>query len=365
MIAARLTHLTLEGEDDAELWTDENGRLLRLSVPGSGLEIVREDVASVASRRVMMPRANDEEVKIPANGFVLAGTISKPKSTEGRRLPAVILVGGSEGTDRDETLAGVPLFAQLASSLADAGFFTVRYDRRGVGQSGGIAVAATLSDYAEDLRSVVAMLDRRRDIDKRHIAVIGYSEGGWVAMIAAARDKHIGGLVLAATPGVTGAEFNLRRAQRVLEGSRKSEEEKQATIELQKSIQQAVLSGSGWDQVPSELRKQADTPWFQSYLAFDPAQVMPKIHVPILIVQGMLDTEVEPSNAEALDVLARARKGKSTVELSKIPDVNHLLIAASTGLVEEYSRLKEEQINPAVTSAITNWLATTFLAAPK
>jgi uncharacterized protein len=363
-IAARLTHLTLEAAGNADLWTDENGRLLRLSVPGTGLEIVRDDVASVASRRVVLSRANDEEVKIPANGFVLAGTISRPEHSAGIRLPAVVLVGRSEGPDRDELTAGVPLFAELASSLADAGFIVVRYDKRAVGQSGGMSESATLADYADDLVAVVTMLRQRRDVDKFHIGVLGYADGGWVAMLAAARDKHINGLILAATPGVTGAEFNLRQAQRALEGSRKSDAEKQATLELQKRIQQAVLSGSGWDQIPAGLREQADTPWFQSYLAFDPARIMPKIHVPILIVHGMLDTEVDPSNAETLAVLARARKGKSPVELTQVPSVNHLLLAASTGLVEEYSRLTEKQINPAVTSAITSWLGKTF-APPK
>jgi uncharacterized protein len=360
MIAARLTHVTIETAGDAAIWTDEDGRLLRLSVPGNGLEIVRDDIASVASRRVVLSRPNDEDVKIPANGFVLAGTISRPEHSAGIRLPAVILVGQSEGTDRDETTAGVPLFAELASSLADARFVVVRYDRRALGQSGGMSESATLADYADDVSAVVAMLRQRRDVDKFHIGVLGYADGGWVAMLAAARDKHIGGLVLAATPGVTGAEFNLWQSQRALEGLRKSDADKQATLELQKRIQHAVLTGSGWDQVPAELRAQADTPWFQSYLAFDPARIMPKIHVPMLIVHGMLDTEVEPSNAEALAVLARARKGKSPVELTRVPSVDHLLIAASTGLTEEYSQLTEKLINPAVTSAITDWLAKTF-----
>jgi hypothetical protein len=35
-----------------------------------------------------------------------------------------------------------------------------------------------------------------------------------------------------------------------------------------------VLTGKGWDTVPADLRKTADTPWFQSLLAFDPAKVV-------------------------------------------------------------------------------------------
>ena len=35
-------------------------------------------------------------------------------------------------------------------------------------------------------------------------------------------------------------------------------------IELQKKIHAAVVSGKGWDGVPEEVRKQADTPWFRA-----------------------------------------------------------------------------------------------------
>src|SRR5262249_52154137 len=84
MIAARRTRikLVLPGAViDADLWTDENSRLIRLSVPAQSLEVVREDVGSVAARSVTISRANDESIRIPANGFVLAGTLSKPAAS--------------------------------------------------------------------------------------------------------------------------------------------------------------------------------------------------------------------------------------------------------------------------------------------
>ncbi len=63
-----------------EIWADEAGRLLRISVPSQEFEYVREDVASVSSRRVVISRPGDEQVLIPANGFNLAGTVSKATS---------------------------------------------------------------------------------------------------------------------------------------------------------------------------------------------------------------------------------------------------------------------------------------------
>ena len=230
---------------EAELWSDQAGRLLRLSIPAQSVEIVREDIASVAARRVTISRANDEQVTIPANGFSLAGTISKPLDAGPAKLPAVVLVGGSGPTDRDEDVYGIPIFGQLASALADGGYLVLRYDKRGVGQSGGRAESATLNDFAEDVRAVVKFLGDRKDVDDTRIVVVGHSEGGSVAMIAASKEKRIDGLVLIGTIGETGAELNMAQVAHALDLSGKPDAEKQATLALQKKIQTAVLTGAG------------------------------------------------------------------------------------------------------------------------
>jgi pimeloyl-ACP methyl ester carboxylesterase len=365
LITARRTRVKLMAPPvplDAEVWSDEDGRLLRLSVPAQNVDVVREDIASVGSRRVTISRPNDEQVIIPADGFTLAGTISRPLDAGTARLPAVILVGGSGPTDRDETVFGIPIFGQLAGSLADAGYLVLRYDKRGVGESGGRPEAATLSDYATDLRAVVAFLDERKDVDRDRVAVLGHSEGGAVAMLAAARDKHIDALVLVAAIGETGAELNMDQVRRALERSGRSPADQEATIEMQKKIQHAVMTGSGWEGIQPALRRQADTPWFKSLLEFDPAKVMNDIRQPILIVQGLLDTQVSPSNADKLATLADARKKAPKATVTRIPGVNHLLIPATTGEVDEYGTLKDKRISAKVADAVVSWLQTTLPA---
>jgi uncharacterized protein len=362
LVEAKRTAVTLAltgpsgAATDGEVWCDESGHLLRLIIPLQGVDVVREDIASVAARRVTISRPNDDQTKILANGFSLAATISKPYETTAKTLPAVVLVAGSGPSDRDETVFNIPIFGQLAGSLADAGFLVARYDKRGVGQSGGRAESATITDYAEDVRAVVKYLSDRKDVDRRRIAIVGYSEGGAVAMLAASKDKQITALVLAAAIGGTGADVNLEQVTHSLSRSNKTDAEKQTTIDLQKRIQQAVLTGTGWDTIPPALRKQAETPWFQSFLSFDAARVMPNVRQPILIVQGMLDTQVPPSNADRLEALARARKNAMPVEVSKVAGVNHLLVPATTGESDEYKTLAEKRISAAVTTAITTWL---------
>jgi pimeloyl-ACP methyl ester carboxylesterase len=369
LVGTRRTHIILDlpgAKVDGDIWSDESGRLVRLSLPGQSVDVVREDVAAVSSRSVPVSRSNDEQVHIPANGFSLAGTVSKPSESATTsaavtvRHPAVILVGGSGPADRDSMVFGIPILGQIANALADAGFVVLRYDKRGIGQSGGRAESASLADFADDVRSTVKMLSERRDVDPKRIAVVGHSEGGAVALIAATKEKRIGAVGLIAANGVSGADLVLAQQQHLLNRSTFSPEEKQAKIELQKRIHEAVLTGKGWEQLPPELRKQVDNPEFQSILQNDPARIMPDVRQPVFILHGELDTQVEPSNADRLEALARKRKNAPPVDVVKIPGVNHLLVPATTGEMDEYGKLRDKHVSAGVTDALAAWLEKTL-----
>ena len=362
---ARRTAIILmasSGPVTADVWADENGRLMRVSLPAQNIEVVRDDIASVAVRHVVVSRPGDQEIRIPANGFRLAGTISKPANAGNTPLPVVILVGGSEPTDRDETVYGISIFGQLAGVLADAGFRVLRYDKRAVGQSGGRAEAATVEDFADDLLAVVAAVRRMPAVDRRRIAVVGYGEGGVVALLAAAAQKDITALALLSSMGTTGAELNMWQVTHGLERSTRTAAEKDATVDLQKRIQRAVVTGSGWDTIAPQYRQQADNPWFKSFLTFDPAKVMTRVSQPLLIVHGLLDAQMPPSSADRLEELGRRRKNGS-VDVARIPGVNHLLVPATTGEPDEYGALTDKQISAVVGRALVDWLQKTFTAA--
>jgi pimeloyl-ACP methyl ester carboxylesterase len=164
------------------------------------------------------------------------------------RLPAVVLVSGSAPSDRDEFVAGIPLFAQFANALADAGFLVVRYDERGTGQSGGRQEAATLQEFAADARAVFTYLSKRRDVDPKRIALVGYGEGGWISMLAGEMDQKIAALALIATPSIAGTELVLEQQRTFFaRGGEANNPPLDAAIEQQKKIMDAVITGQGWE----------------------------------------------------------------------------------------------------------------------
>ena len=347
-----------EGAIDMDVWT-EGSRLLRIDIPSQILTVIRDDIASVSARLVTLGRANDEQVSIPANGFSLAATISKP-AVAGSRLPAVVLVSSSSTTDRDEIAAGIPIFAQLAISLADAGFVVVRYDKRGTGQSGGRPESATYDDFAADGRAVIAYLSRRKDVDPKKIAVLGFGEGGWIALTIAAQETRVAGLVLVGSPSATGTDLVLEQQRRLFEGSGTTAAAQEKAVEQQKQILQAVVTGKGWDALSPEIKHRVDNPLYRSFLMFDPAKALARTRQPLLVVQADLDKEVPPYHGEQLAQLARSRNKAMGTDFVHLPGLNHLLARAVTGSVGEYGTLAERNISPAAALEVSGWLKKTL-----
>ncbi|MCY4658844.1 MAG: alpha/beta fold hydrolase [Acidobacteria bacterium] len=342
----------------AEVWSDERRRLLRVSLPALALEIARQDVVRVSSRVGGTHLPGDEVVRVGASGFSLAATVTTPVGRDAPPAgwPAVVLVPGATSADRDGTLFGVPILAQLAAALSEAGYLVVRYDPRGVGQSGGRPESARLSDYAEDVRDLVRYLrDRRDDTDRDRIAAVGHDEGGWIALAAAARERRIGAVALLAAPGVAGEELVLERQRAELTRIAAAPTERRERVALQRRLHAALVRDGSWEGIPDDLRRQADTPWFRSLLRYDPRESIRRMRQPILVLHGELDREVPAHHAERLAELIRDR-GRSTVDVVPVAGVNHLLVPAVTGGVAEYDTLPDKQVAPRVAEALIAWI---------
>ena len=70
----------IPGSDDLALsiTSTKDGGLVRFSVPSQGLDVVRDDVAASTSRTQVYSNAGDEAVIIPAAGFNLGATLTRP-----------------------------------------------------------------------------------------------------------------------------------------------------------------------------------------------------------------------------------------------------------------------------------------------
>ena len=362
-LTASIYHTVFQYEEqvlEGEVWVDQNRRLLRVNLPDVQIDVARQDLALVSTRLTNAGHPGDETVRVAAKGFSLAASVTTPVDREPPEegWPAVLLVPGTGLVDRDENIDGVPIFGQLASRLADAGYLVMRYDKRGVGQSGGRPEAADLEVYADDVRTMIKYLDRRDDVDDKRLVVLGHDEGGWIALQAAARERDIDAVVLLAVPGTPGAEFVLEQQQNRLARMQTTDAERQRQIALQTQIVEAALGEGSWDNVPENLRRRADTPWFRSFLEFEPAEVVTRARQPVLIAHGEVDERVPVAHADRLAAVAETRRRKeSTVEVAKLPGVNHLLLASDPGAVSNYAQLFDQQVAPEVIEVLDDWLS--------
>jgi pimeloyl-ACP methyl ester carboxylesterase len=275
-----------------------------------------------------------------------------------------VLVSGPGPQDRDHVSYGVPLYAQLARSLSEAGYIVVRYDSRGMGRSGGRAESSRIQEYTDDVLSVVEWLRRRDDVDRNRIAVVGYADTIAIALSAARRTDRIGAVALINAPGRTGREVTLERQRMSLAATTLPETERQNRLALQNRVLDAVVTGRGWEQLSEEVRAQADTPWFRSWLQYDPAELIRRMDQPILVLHGALNTEVPPAHASEIEKLGLARRNRPATHTRTVvvPGVNHLMLQAKTGAVDEYATLEPRVIASELSTALTQWLATALVA---
>ena len=140
------------------------------------------------------PYVAEDVVVTTAAGLRLAGTLTRPATRAGARLPAVVLITGSGAQDRDEAtpaVRGYQPFREIADTLSRRGIAVLRLDDRGVGGSDAGPATATSADFADDVRAAVAWLRARSDMDPRRIGLVGHSEGAIEAPMIAATDTSL------------------------------------------------------------------------------------------------------------------------------------------------------------------------------
>src|ERR1035437_2791661 len=149
----------------------------------------------------------EEEVTVINKGadVTLAGTFTYPE--KGDSFPVVVLITGSGPQDRDEAIMGHRPFLVLSDYLTRHGIAVLRCDDRGIGKSTGNFGTATTKDFVTDALACVEYLKTRKEVDKKHIGLIGHSEGGIIAPMAAMQLKDVSFIVMMAGTGINGEKI--------------------------------------------------------------------------------------------------------------------------------------------------------------
>lgn len=317
-----------------------------------------------------------------AAGIKLAGTLTVPRGKGS--FPAVLLITGSGAQDRNEALLGHQPFLVLSDFLTRQGIAVLRMDDRGVGGSTGNTANSTTEDFVGDVLTGVGFLKSRKEIDAKHIGLIGHSEGGVIAPMAAARSKDVAFIVMMAGTGLPGDEIIYLQGRLIAKASGAPDADIDRSDKLQHRIFEFIKKDGGGPELekriqplideikaslPESDRKKAEaagsfspaamksvtSPWFRYFLTLDPRLALRKVKCPVLAINGEKDLQVPPK--QNLPEITKALKQAENrdVTIKELSGLNHLFQKCSTGSPSEYQKI-EETIDPIALKTMGDWI---------
>ena len=348
-------------------------------------ELLKEVSAPLCPQEPKSVIAYDaEEVKYPnvTANVTLAGTLTFPRSEQ--PSPAVLLIAGSGPIDRNETVFGHKPFLVLADHLTKQGFAVLRVDKRGIGQSTGNYSVATTEDFAADALAGVEYLKTRKEVDAERIGLIGHSEGGLIAPMVAVKSNDVAFIVLMAGPCVTGEAILYAQEGLISRAMGVAEEQISHQLDFQKQVLSVIKNESDLEKTEKLLReivvkqlanlpkeeqqisadameaqmKRCNSRWFRYYLTYDPTIALKGLKIPVLVINGELDSQVSPK--QNLPVIAKILKeaGNQNYRIIQFPKLNHFFQTCETGSILEYGII-EETIAPIVLDTLSDWILET------
>lgn len=269
---------------------------LLLAGLGAGLLVFHPGRPLYMQRREVVMTAND--------GTRLHATLSWPRWRRGP-VPGVVLVHGSGPLARGQMRGDT-------RDLVRLGFAVLAYDKRGVGESGGVyprqwgdSAEAVLRRLAADAATALDSLAAAAPVDSTRVGYFGASQAGWIIPLAAelGRQPPRFSVVLAGPAVSTGVEQYY-----------------------------SDLSGDGSrpPQVadPGELERRVLA--YAGASGYEPAPVLARSTVPTLWVLGGRDASVPTfATRRVLDSLTTAGRGRHAIVF--FPNADHFLRDADGG----------------------------------
>lgn len=327
------------------------------------------------------------QIRFSSENETLAGELLLPNGAG--PYPAVLLIGGTFSDTRDGdpelSLDGrMPahgMFKIMAERLAAAGIASLRWDKRGVGESTGDSrqLYSDLFTDVEDAIQALQALCGAGEIDSTRVAVLGESAGAHVACLLAARARHpkafvLQGALYESLPELM--EFNYNRLQDYC--ARGVEQEiwvkEVAPIAYQSArywrdwVAAARRGEERYQSQAGQVIKGGQMRRLQQELTFAPADQFRHIQMPVLVMQGDSDLNVPPDNCYKIAVALRAA-GNPEVTLIVVPGADHSMQVSAE---DEESRIRERisfesfkrPFSEFFLASLTAWLSARLITHP-
>lgn len=361
-----------------------------LVVPVLGQTDREEGSPSAAEPVAQAPRLplpyTQQEVLYPggATGVTLAATLYLPAGV--KKPPVVILVPGTGRQDRTSTMGRHPYYNVIVDHLCRHGVAVLWADDRGVGKSTGSFDSATTTDFAHDVISGVKFLQTVKQVDRRHIGIIGHSEGGTMASIATANCADVAFLVSLAGVAIDGLQSVTLQNEGIVNQSPITPDEMTAYNSLNRRLFRIIHDHVDDPRVDTLMmrefrawKKEQSTallhkmrfddyigdryiarflilpqaPWYRHMIMLDPSADIRRIRVPVLALNGDRDVMVDAdSNLEAFRINL---VGNADHTERKMPGLNHMFQHCETCTQQEYTKLAET-ISPEVLNIVSDWI---------
>ena len=317
------------------------------------------------------PAARTTEIRVSSEpGVVLAGTLHLPSGGSKGPYPLAVMIQGYGPNQRGG-------FSEIIKRLATDGIASLEYDKRGVGQSTG-TYEEDVERLTADAAAVVAAMRHRSDIIGSRIALVGHSQGGVIAPVAAAADPDIAAVVtLAGNVGdglpyvrrgiyrqmmkmVVGGRDTLvgpaaDAAMALLQARVNSEDAETITRLRANAVDRFEAAGFPRPQAEQALAM-IDVPEAWGANKLHSASDLKALHIPVLAIFGSEDTVVDDAPAARV-ALASNRRARVVV----LEGLGHSFQeGAVTGTPDEVSKLSPYNGSPRLVAVVGDWLRDTL-----
>lgn len=243
------------------------------------------------------------------------GTLLSPKGEN--QPPLAILIAGSGPTDRDGNQAQFKnnSLKYLAEGLAQKGIATFRYDKRVIAQINNATVQEEKMTFEDEVNDALLVVNHFKDKYKK-IILIGHSEGALVGLLVAQK------VVVSKFVSISGAGNSSATLieEQIGKNALQLKEESQKIIS---QLRKGELVENISPYLAPVFRKSVQ-PYLISWFKYEPAKEIAKLQIPILIVQGTNDLQVEDKEAQLL------KEAQPKAQLLLIEGMNHVLKKVKT-----------------------------------